>query len=603
MRRLHPALCSLLGTLIACGSGLEGPAPADTYASSSPDGTEEVTVADTEPRDVPEIKDTTSPEVLFGDVADANEVRDTGPQDTTPVVQRWRSLLYPERWYPGLRTRSGAALQDYSYAGYRNSNGPLGSGLGKDGRASLPRFDVTDFGAVGATDPESAVDNTAAFRDAIEAAEAVGGGLVYVPPGLYRIDLWLEIDASRIVLQGAGPEQSRLWFTRARGMSHSAHIRVSGAADIGRPAPLTLDAQRFDDAIQVDNSAGFHVGEDIAIGHEITAGFLDAHGMREAWGGLLGSWQPRAFRTIVGIDRSRSPHKIMLDVPLRSELRVADGASVGRMSGIVREVGIENLGIANATSWDYAWAEDKVAAIRMYGVADAWVSNVSSFASPGAPESGMGAGAHLQSEGIVIARSKRVTVADTHMALAQNRGYGGNGYLYELAQANEVLIRDSSAQGGRNNFVITSGLGTSGCVWLRVTSSDGAQVPLGPLTDQKIAARSELHTLGTANLVDSSVFHDGIDALNRQGTLVDAAGQGATECVFWNLSSDELISLQYGVGYVIGTVKRTPVATSLLLAGSTHTEPEDWVEGVGRGETLTPSSLYEDQLARRLEGL
>ena len=85
----------------------------------------------------------------------------------------------------------------------------------------------------------------------------------------------------------------------------------------------------------------------------------------------------------------------------------------------------------------------------------------------------------------------------------------------------------------------------------------------------------------------------------------------ATECVFWNtkgLSADKtgvcVISLQPGYGYVIGTsgacsgVKSTPVSGTISGAAY-ETAPEDGVEGVGKGETLAPQSLYEDQLKKR----
>ena len=45
-------------------------------------------------------------------------------------------------------------------------------------------FNVIDYGAVA----DNATDNTAAFTAALDAAKAIGGGVVYVPAGLYRFD-------------------------------------------------------------------------------------------------------------------------------------------------------------------------------------------------------------------------------------------------------------------------------------------------------------------------------------------------------------------------------------------------------------------------------
>ena len=108
-----------------------------------------------------------------------------------------------------------------------------------------------------------------------------------------------------------------------------------------------------------------------------------------------------------------------------------------------------------------------------------------------------------------------------------------------------------------------------------------------------------MHTLATANLVDSSDFDDSFDVVNRE-TLSIGNGHSATECVFWNFGGREVISLQYGRGYVIGSARGTRVSTSLLMTGAGATEPQDWVEGRNAADTLVPSSLYEDQLARRL---
>ena len=59
-----------------------------------------------------------------------------------------------------------------------------------------------------------------------------------------------------------------------------------------------------------------------------------------------------------------------------------------------------------------------------------------------------------------------------------------------------------------------------------------------------------------------------------------------------------LRSCQYGLGYVIGTIDVT-VRTTLFGPTAKGTEPQDHLEGCGRGRGLVPQSLYEDQLARR----
>jgi len=425
--------------------------------------------------------------------------------------------------------------------------------------------------------------------------------VVYVPAGLYRIDAWLEVSLPRVVIAGDGPALSRLWFTRRIGLNFAAHIRFGGLETVTLEAPLLNDVAALDSVLEVDDAAAFTAGDDVLLGQTISLDFIAEHGVPLAWQVFTGTWAPFYRRNIVQVDTTSTPHRLTLDVPLRHPLRTAYGATVRRVTGLLREVGLEDLGLANAMSWEDAWAGKQINLVTFDHVADGWVRNVASFPSPAAPESGMGAGAHIQSNGILVDHSNRVTVADCRLELAQKRGGGGaNGYLFEIRDSSEVLTRDSSARAGHRNFVQNWGFGTSGCVWLRVQSSEGAQIPLGPLLDTAFPAPGELlHTLAAGNLVDASRFDDGFRATPR-GPDPDELGQSATECAFWNFSGSEVISRQFGLGYVVGTSPETYIGTSLQVSDGMSTAPEDWVEGRGQAATLVPASLYEDQLARRL---
>lgn len=623
MVRAWPSVAMwVLGAGVACQ---EAAAPADVADvgdaevevappgddAPSPDAEVEADVAlDAVTDDVPEIDpaedaDTTAPadtEAPADGVGDDDVALDGGDDGEVTAPPPWRSSLYPADWTPGISDGSGARIQDYSYAGYHQGALPLGRGLGPDGVDGLPRVSVVDHGASpGLVDPAATSDSTAAFQAAIDQAASAGGGLVYVPAGLYRIDGRLVVGASRVVIAGDGPEASRLWFTAA-GESYVAHLRFAGAEAVLAEAALTRDAATFDDVVEVADASAFVVGDDVLVGQVITDAFIAEHGMTGTWKAFNGTWQAFLRRNVVAIDTSASPHRVTLDVPVRYPLRVAHGATLRRVGGVIREVGLEGIGIANAIDWERAWQNDQVNAIAFDQVADAWVRDVASFVSPGTPKEGMGSGAHLQSNGILVSRSKRVTVADVDLAFAQHRGSGGNGYLFEVRQSSEVLTRDASARGGRHNFIQNWGFGTTGCVWLRVHGSEGAQVPLGPLSDAALPAPSEFHhSLATANLLDSCRFDDGFEAVNR-GDWSTGAGHSATETVFWRYAGAELVSLQFGLGYVIGSAPGTTVSTALDLLGAEGTAPEDLVEGLGLGASLEPASLYEDQLARRLGG-
>jgi hypothetical protein len=85
-------------------------------------------------------------------------------------------------------------------------------------------------------------------------------------------------------------------------------------------------------------------------------------------------------------------------------------------------------------------------------------------------------------------------------------------------------------------------------------------------------------------------------------------GHSTTQSVFWNLNGaayplDQFLqkfivdTAQFGDGYVIGT---RGLAPEVRTPSDPQSAPGDFVEGVGLGAELEPSSLYEDQLARRL---
>jgi hypothetical protein len=304
------------------------------------------------------------------------------------------------------------------------------------------------------------------------------------------------------------------------------------------------------------------------------------------------------WRTVVEVEGDT----LTLDVPLRYPAKLRDQASVRRVDGYLREVGVEGIGLANAVGWDDAWSQDQVRALSLRGVKDAWVRDVGSFVSPGAPAAGLGMGRHLQSSGIEVLRSKRVTVADSSLALAQHRGDGGNGYLFEVSQSSEILIRDCVGTAGRHNFIQNWGFGNVGTVFLRCVSSGGGQTTQSAPNPSATLYSEHHHSLAMATLVDDSRFDDGWASMNR-GSMSTGAGHTSTGSVVWRAAgTGKVISRNFGWGYVIGTKKGVSVDTNVDVATGAGTLPEDFVEKKDEGDALFPSSLYEHQRVLRLAG-
>jgi hypothetical protein len=548
--------------------------------------------SDVESDTIPVLSDVLETDVM-ADVVEGELPSDTVEPDVGEVEPtEWRSALYPEDWTPAFTDEEGRFLHDFSYAGYRAGEQEPGS--------NIPSF-LVDVVADFEADATGESDATAAVQGAIDAVAQAGGGVVFFPPGLYRLDGTLSVTHSSVVLRGESSAESRLYFTKSEGMGYQGHIRFVGNLSSDLEIPLAEDGESRSFQVHVEDASALSIGEDIAIGWVITPGFVAAHGMEGTWQAFNDTWQPFFWREVVGVDTSGNPHVVTVDVPLRYPARVSDMASIRRYTGYLEECGVESLGFANAVEWSAAWAQMQVHVLEMHGVKDAWIRDVVSFPSPVAPGSGFGVGAHLQNGGLMVKSSKRVTIADSHLAEAQNIGGGGCGYLFEVRQSNEVLFRDCSGSNARHNFIQNWGFGVTGCVWLRVLSQGG----VGGISETfpgGLSADSEFHhSLATANLIDSSVFHDGWSMVNRDNWS-SGAGHTGTENAVWNVGGNGRVrSYQFGWGFVIGSDETIEVKTTSTSKESWGTAPNDFTEGLGQGDLLVPQSLFQDQLERRLE--
>ena len=484
----------------------------------------------------------------------------------------WRSALYPADWTPGWTDDAGRFLHDFSYAGYAHGEREPRLPVGLEVRVEA------DGG-----------DQTADIQAALDQVGAADGGVVQLGPGVFRVDGRLVVTRSRVVLRGAGAGVTFVVFTKSSGLDYAEHLRFGGGHALVGDWPLAEDGQRraFTVRLAASDAGTLAAGDEVAVGHVITDAYVEAHGMTGFWTAFNGTWQPFAWRTVVAVAPDGT---VTLDVPLRADELVRDGASLKRVVGLVREVGLEDLSLTNAVDPGAAYASSQVHAVSLSGVIDGWVRRVSSFSADG--------GAHLQSGGVLVHQSSRVTVDDVHLARAQHRGGGGNGYLFEVRQSSEVLFRDDTGAEGRHNFIQNWGFGTSGCVWLRVVSAGGFATAAPGGTQGGVGYSEFHHSLATANLIDSSRFDDGFSIVNRR-TESTGAGHTGTENVFWNVSGAGLLrSMQWRWGYVIGTDGLEVALDEVFIADGTR--PLDWAEGLDAGALLEPRSLYEDQRRRRL---
>lgn len=504
------------------------------------------------------------------------------------TASAWRSSVYPEDWTPAFTAPDGGFLHDFSYAGYQHGEVPVPDLKG-------PIFDaVARFGA----DPSGETDSTAAVQEAIDAAEAAGGGVVFLPKGDYRVGGTLLIDADGIVLRGAGIDSTRVHFTLAESsIDGGAHLRLEGDPQWGADLLLARDGEERSHEVLVEDASPLKPGTEVCLGWTISPEFVEEHGMTGTWRVFNGQWKPFFRRSVVSVDASARPHRVRLDAPLRYPAKVRDSASIRPLlagagkRGYLRECGVEDLSVTNAVEKDVALGMNQVAVIEGIGLKDCWFRRVGSIASrhPGA------SGAHVQSGGIRIGGSRRVTVSDCRIEKSQHHGGGGNGYLFEVRSSSEVLFRDCVAAEGRHNFIQNWDFGATGIVWSRCRTT-------GATNEYRMTTFSEFHhSLAMACLVDACTLDDGWQGGNRHKES-SGAGHSVTGGTYWNsMGAGFLGSWSFGRGYVIGTSPELRVKTRTHMFNPFQgTEPEDLVEGAGEGATLEPASLYEDQLARRL---
>ncbi len=507
------------------------------------------------------------------------------PLPTVCPDGKWCSTLFPPTWTPAQAPDGeGRFLHDFSYAGYRHGEAPPASPPGAT-------FDVVaGYGA----DATGASDASGAIQSAVAAAAAAGGGVVFLPAGTYRVDRPITVNASNVVLRGVGTAS----VIRANGTA----VTFKGSVARQAARPLAADGASRSNEVLVADASGLAPGDDVSVGWTISPDFIAEHGMTGTWSAFNGKYEPFFRATVVSVDTSATPNKVVLDVPLRYPAKVRDGAALQKETGYLHEVGIEGLAVTNATSWSVAWSEGHVSAITLGDVTDAWVRDVHSVPTPGATgKDGSDTRAyHLRNSGILLEDSKRVTVLDSSMENAQNRGEGGAGYLFEVIGVNEVLFENDVARNGRHNFIQSWGFGTSGTVFLRCVSEGSEE--WSSASGPNVGAASEMHhSLSMATLVDDSRIEDGFSFQNRRD-FSQGAGHTATESVIWRPSGKgRIASKQFGWGYVIGAASGVNVDTNVGTAAGTGTAPEDFVEGRDQSDTLWPPSLYEAQRARRLQ--
>jgi len=510
----------------------------------------------------------------------------------------WRSTLYPKDWTPGYSDESGRFLHDFSYAGYH-------AGERRIPNVQNNTVDVTKnpYNA----DNTGSEDVTEVLQRALNDVGRMGGGVVYLPSGTYKVSVdhdqnsALHIKYSNVVLRGAGKGKTKILNSTIH-MRRKSIILVEGEdrmnwlEDKKNMTKIRIDLSKPTKQIPVESASGFNVGDRIVINSDVTDPFIQEHNMEGVWHNDLRG--VTFYRKIVDIDYD--DNIINIDSPTRYWLKTRDNAKVYKVNDPIEEVGIEDFSIGNVQHTQMVYEANDYQrdgtmgydvhdshAIEMFGCLNSWVRDIATF-RPSDNQNDI----HILSNGVLIEHSKNITIKNCDFQNSQYNGHGGNGYMFTL-MGNNCLLKDNTAGNARHNFSFKTMM-ANGNVIYRCTGYASTH-------------SSDFHMhLSMANLIDNfNVIGDYLETYNRKN--IGTHGQTTTQSVFWNTNGVEyhenhsviIRSQQFGHGYVIGT--RGP-ASNVRVWSEFETGPIDFTEGIGKGSSLEPQSLYKDQLNRRLSG-
>ncbi|MBP7950000.1 MAG: hypothetical protein KA004_10120 [Verrucomicrobiales bacterium] len=282
-----------------------------------------------------------------------------------------------EKWNPAGR------LPDVSFAGYACGERPI------------PEPEVTanvrSFGAKG----DGAADDSAAFAEAIM---KTARGVVFIPPGKYKLTRILEISKPDIVLRGAGPDKTILvcpvplneirpnWGATTGGRRTSNYSWSGGMVwfkgrGLGKKlGKVAAPARRGDVRVVLSESAaaGLSPGGWIELRQMDDARkSLVSHLYSDDPGDVTKIAASRHRESLIARVKSVSGPAITLDRPLRTDVRLEWNPEIATWEPSVRECGIESIRFEfPARSYGGHFTELGFNAIAFQDVAHCWARRI-----------------------------------------------------------------------------------------------------------------------------------------------------------------------------------------------------------------------------------
>lgn len=469
----------------------------------------------------------------------------------------------------GEKWEERGRLPDFSFAGYHR------------GETTIPNVpavaSVKDFGAIG----DGKHDDTDAFKQAIARTDR---GAIEIPPGRYLLTDILDIRKGNLVLRGAGPGKTTLYFpkqlndlrpnmgatTSGRPTSNyswsGGFLWVRGSFQSSELAKVTEPAQRGDKTLAISSTDALRVGQTIEVEQrDDKEDTLAAHLYGNQPGDtklLLGRTRSSLTAQITRIDGSR----ITLDRALRCDIKLRWRPRILRFEPTVREVGIESLTFEFPIKpYEGHFTELGHNAIALNSVADCWVRDVEILH----PDSGIFCSGRFNTLSGITLRSDRPV--DKSLKSTGHHGVtlGGDDNLLTQFRYEARFVHD-----------ITFGASSAGNV-----VSDGSGVDLA-FDHHKRAPYANLFTNIDVGLGTRIWRSGGGAALGKHSAAWET---------FWNIRAERPQSwppAAFGPD-LMNLVGLTTNAPSVLEKDG------KWFEAIDPRH-LIPQNLHEAQLKRRL---
>ncbi len=419
-------------------------------------------------------------------------------------------------------------IPDFSYAGYRN------------GDASLPTAQVVT------TIAPIAGDNTAHIQNALDQVgemtpngQGIRGALL-LEPGLYEVHGTIMIRDDGVILRGSGegadPSTSSILLGVGNAPADRDIVQAGNApgvnwtsAQSGSTSAIISDFIPVGSrSLKVASPQLYSSGDNVIIIHPSTNSWLQSINYGDTEGDA--PWSPGEIdiyynRYISSVDMQEG--KIVLDAPIYDHFdRSLSQASVYILNepDIKRKIGIENLRIDIQTTgeMDENHAQN---AIRLIGVEDCWVKNVTAL--------------HFSYAAIDMKIASRVTIKDCSGLEPHSKIEGSRRYNFKLSEkSNNILFDNCVASDARHAFVSNGTSSVSGIVFYNCSAS-------GDYTTSE-GHRRWSQALLFDNTSFSNPRSNNLLGLYNRGNYGTGHGWAAVHSVAWNVSlpSSKRIVLQ-----------------------------------------------------------